>query len=212
MTSSSQIRANRANAKRSTGPRTIEGKSRASRNAVRHGLFSAALWAGQDNDRVTLIANKLCEGDPFPYRYEAALEVADAQVLLDRIRLARAYMINTTKAPPKKKFSLGLGMTMVEFEELKLAVQHGKLRRIKQLVQAPAKRFKAFVEAALRGEIVVPPAEPVRPPVPVSPDEQRLMNFRAALPDLPTLDQHEQRAYNRRQRAIRRFDALADDG
>jgi hypothetical protein len=38
MTSKQQIEANRANAKRSTGPRTIGGKARSSRNALSHGL------------------------------------------------------------------------------------------------------------------------------------------------------------------------------
>ena len=38
MTSIRQIEANRRNALRSTGPKTEEGKQRASQNAVRHGL------------------------------------------------------------------------------------------------------------------------------------------------------------------------------
>ena len=33
-----RVRANRANARRSTGPKTLGGKSAASRNALRHGL------------------------------------------------------------------------------------------------------------------------------------------------------------------------------
>lgn len=38
MASEKQIAANRANAKRSTGPRTTAGKRRSSKNAYRHGL------------------------------------------------------------------------------------------------------------------------------------------------------------------------------
>jgi hypothetical protein len=40
MATEAQIIANRANAQASTGPRTIEGKARASQNAVSSGLFS----------------------------------------------------------------------------------------------------------------------------------------------------------------------------
>ncbi len=40
ITSDKQIDANRRNARKSTGPKTSEGKARASRNATRHGLLS----------------------------------------------------------------------------------------------------------------------------------------------------------------------------
>jgi hypothetical protein len=38
MTSLRQIESNRRNAQRSTGPKTLSGKQRSSRNAIRHGL------------------------------------------------------------------------------------------------------------------------------------------------------------------------------
>jgi hypothetical protein len=38
MATEKQIAANRANAQKSTGPKTAAGRSRSSRNAVRHGL------------------------------------------------------------------------------------------------------------------------------------------------------------------------------
>src|SRR5579862_6767569 len=45
MTSLRQIEANRRNALRSTGPKTEEGKQRARRNAVRHGLTAETVVA-----------------------------------------------------------------------------------------------------------------------------------------------------------------------
>jgi hypothetical protein len=49
MTSIKQIEANRLNAKKSTGPRTDEGKHRSRENAVRHGLTSATVITSLEN-------------------------------------------------------------------------------------------------------------------------------------------------------------------
>ena len=49
MATAAQVRANRANARKSTGPRTAAGKERASQNAVKHGLLAReAVIAGED--------------------------------------------------------------------------------------------------------------------------------------------------------------------
>ena len=41
MSSKAQVKANRKNAKKSTGPKTAEGKEKVSKNAAKHGLFAA---------------------------------------------------------------------------------------------------------------------------------------------------------------------------
>jgi len=49
MASAAQIKANRSNAQKSTGPRTPEGKDRASQNALKHGLLAReAVIVGED--------------------------------------------------------------------------------------------------------------------------------------------------------------------
>ena len=48
-TSKQRLAVNRANAKNSTGPATIEGKAIASRNATRHGFLSAKMFL-EDED------------------------------------------------------------------------------------------------------------------------------------------------------------------
>jgi hypothetical protein len=49
MASSRQIAANRANAQKSTGPRTANGKDQSSRNAIKHGLTSTRTLIGQED-------------------------------------------------------------------------------------------------------------------------------------------------------------------
>jgi hypothetical protein len=56
-TSPKKLAANRANAARSTGPRTPEGKARSSQNAVRHGLTSqASLLNGESQEELDELA------------------------------------------------------------------------------------------------------------------------------------------------------------
>ena len=48
MTTDKQRKANRQNAKKSTGPRTEEGKARSSQNGLKHGLLARdAVMAGE---------------------------------------------------------------------------------------------------------------------------------------------------------------------
>jgi len=48
MASKAQINANRQNAQKSTGPRTAEGKTAVSQNAVKHGLFAQSVIKGEN--------------------------------------------------------------------------------------------------------------------------------------------------------------------
>jgi hypothetical protein len=62
-------------------------------NAMRHGLNSISFGAPAYSEKITQIANKLCENDSFPYRYEEALAIAESQILIVHIRTLRAAII-----------------------------------------------------------------------------------------------------------------------
>src|SRR5947207_13182787 len=51
--------ANRANARKSTGPRTAEGKARASLNAISHGLFCKDLVLPGESQEVLKVLRRL---------------------------------------------------------------------------------------------------------------------------------------------------------
>ena len=94
MASEKQIAANRANALKSTGPRTAAGRAKSSRNAYRHGL---SVPMAPDSGQVESLARTLAgetagEDQPEAARedqLEAARALAAAQLELKRIREAK---------------------------------------------------------------------------------------------------------------------------
>ena len=57
--SEKKLAANRANARKSTGPRTPEGKARASLNAISHGLFCKDLVLPGESQEVLKLLRRL---------------------------------------------------------------------------------------------------------------------------------------------------------
>ena len=51
MASKKQIEANRRNAKKSTGPKTEEGKAKSSLNSLKHGLTSQRVWLDEEEEQ-----------------------------------------------------------------------------------------------------------------------------------------------------------------
>ena len=88
MATEKQIRANRENAKKSTGPRTPEGKARSSRNARKHGRLSTdAVIPGEDPAEFERLLNAV-EAWALPRNYlerQICLQIADAQWRMQRI-------------------------------------------------------------------------------------------------------------------------------
>jgi hypothetical protein len=103
MATEKQIAANRANAARSTGPRSTGGKKRVSRNAVTHGLtikYPSAEFTRQLDKRARQIAS---DGD---FDLELARTVAEAELELARVSRVKVGLIERVSAmggfePPK---------------------------------------------------------------------------------------------------------------
>jgi hypothetical protein len=85
-----QIAANRANAKRSTGPRTAAGKLKTSRNAYRHGLSGPVPTDPSTSTYVNLIARTVAGEQANENRLTSAAEFARVQLELLRIQAIRA--------------------------------------------------------------------------------------------------------------------------
>ena len=68
MASAAQIAANRANAARSTGPRTAKGKARVALNGLKHGMLSVSLLPGASNAKFLALSERLLRPMPEPPR------------------------------------------------------------------------------------------------------------------------------------------------
>jgi len=88
MTSGAVRTANRANAARSTGPRTRAGKATVARNALRHGLSLPVLADPALAPEVAALAARIAGGGASVARHAAAVRIAEAQVDVLRVRRA----------------------------------------------------------------------------------------------------------------------------
>jgi hypothetical protein len=96
MTSIRKINANRANAQASTGPRTVQGRARAALSARRHGLSLSVTSNPVLAEQVATLARKFAGKSRNPELSELAQDVAEAQIDLVRIRMARHDLLART--------------------------------------------------------------------------------------------------------------------
>ncbi|WP_247385486.1 MULTISPECIES: hypothetical protein [unclassified Bradyrhizobium] len=90
MASNRQIEANRNNAKRSTGPKTVRGNAKSSRNALRHGL---ARRCKRDDAEFARLMVAIRSGLACEIGSETAATVAHAKCDLWRVRVVRQAIL-----------------------------------------------------------------------------------------------------------------------
>jgi hypothetical protein len=97
MTETARARASRANARQSTGPRTPAGKSRARRNARRHGLTLPVLadpaLAPEVDDLARRIATSVAGAHLDARGHALACRIAEAVIDLKRVRTAKLPLV-----------------------------------------------------------------------------------------------------------------------
>jgi hypothetical protein len=94
MANERQIAANRSNARTSTGPRSRDGKDRASRNAYRHGLSQSISSSAEFAKRLDTLARKIAGNTDDVTILEHARAIAEADLDLARVRRAKVALIS----------------------------------------------------------------------------------------------------------------------
>jgi hypothetical protein len=100
VTSERKIRANRANARASTGPKTAQGRSHAARNALRHALSLPVHSDPVLSEEVETLAREIIGTDANAEIQELARRIAEAQIDLRRARHARHQLFSQTLSDP----------------------------------------------------------------------------------------------------------------
>jgi len=185
-----RVRANRANARRSTGPKTLAGKSAASRNALRHGLAVPVTAEPSLADEVERLARMIAGEGANSSRLERARRVVEAQIDLLRVRRARSLLLDDARARAKPPSG----------SELVHAVK--QMTRVDDKQPEQCDGYDDRTLAVLRARSALNEnGEPLRLEEGIEAIAAQLVRF----------DRYERRALSRRKWATRNFDEGATD-
>src|SRR5262249_31822960 len=109
MTGDRKIRANRANARASTGPKTARGRSHAARNALRHALSVPVYSNPLLSEEVEALAREIIGADTKAEIQELARRIAEAQIDLRRVRHVRHQILSEVLSDPDYESETMLG-------------------------------------------------------------------------------------------------------
>jgi hypothetical protein len=100
MTSARKIKANRENARASSGPNSAHGRANSTRNALRHGLSLPVYSDPALCEAVEVLAREIVGAAADVETQELARRVAEAQMDYRRVRVARHQLLSQALSDP----------------------------------------------------------------------------------------------------------------
>jgi len=116
MATEKQIAANRANASRSTGPKSLPGRMKSSRNAFRHGLSSPMPIDALSAESLEAIIRALTDGQCCAEQQQAAADLALAQLELRRVGQVRQQLLKEVDFASTDPGDLRHLLTLVRYD------------------------------------------------------------------------------------------------
>jgi len=181
LTSDRKIKANRANAQASTGPKTADGRARAARNALRHALSLPVCSNPALSEEVETLAREIAGPGANAETQDLARQVAEAQIDLRRVRYARHKLLSDALAEP---YYEPRANTRKKLALLRFLLQ-------KNAPDLPVENVAAILNSTPQG--------PHKFATILSQEARQLL----------AMDRYERRALSRRKFAIRAFDAAS---
>jgi hypothetical protein len=182
MVSERQIAANRRNAQKSTGPRSVAGKRRASRNAYRHGLAAGVGQAGKFSAQIETLAHEIAGAAA------ASVVAAIDSEVLESARTAAQAELDVVHIRGMKAATISALVAVANSQITAVSHDH----EVKHLVAIPGHGVP------LSGLSL----KPTTPKLPASEPEPQSEAMRRPLTDILKLDRYERRAIGRRDRAV----------
>jgi hypothetical protein len=190
---SARVRANRLNAKRSTGPKSTEGKARSAKNSFKHGLSIPVGDLPDFSGDIQAVLEQLIDNNASDDAKVAATEIAEAQVDINRVRHARASLYENPEAREKK-------LTSHELDK-NLRLMH---RMVNKTWVIDDKTGDLLINHNLLSMYLPLMAQINLKPIPQSLEE----GIGQLQPSLAKLWRYERRALSRRRKAITQLNKL----
>src|ERR1019366_8525253 len=187
MTTPAQITANRANAQKSTGPRSAEGKSASRFNALKHGIDAASLVIpGEDPAEYDALAAEY-SGEFRPqspsqlFHVETMLRADWQKIRLQRVEadLFRTLPADLLCAPPAAKLLARTQRQIAAFERTWYRA-HTELHRARRQSEAAGEQsFDRYLDRLCERPPITELASILFPPVTAVPDSPAVLTIPA---------------------------------